>query len=176
MSNHYPQRQITEIQLRYVTIKQTLTELFYYLNLLRRTSVYYLQNDFFLSFCTSKKEVLLWTQKSSKSSLWVLHSVLFSRYRPLPLYLQPQHSWHPLNNLWNWLKVTILTPCHWIIRCTECLRFSYRPARNQPDSSFREFCNYSVEPCYQYFQICCQYQPFKFLFLSFSRLYWQYPQ
>ena len=26
------------------------------------------------------------------------------------------------------------------------------------------------------FQICCQYQPFKFLFLSFSRLYWQYPQ
>ena len=59
MSNHYPQRQITEIQLRYVTINQTLTELFYYLNLLRRTSVYYLQNDFFLSFCTSKKEVLL---------------------------------------------------------------------------------------------------------------------
>ena len=34
----------------------------------------------------------------------------------------------------------------------------------------------SVEPCYQCFQICCQYQPFKFLFLSFSRLYWQYPQ
>ena len=29
MSNHYPQRQITEIQLRYVTINQTLTELFY---------------------------------------------------------------------------------------------------------------------------------------------------
>ena len=54
MSSHYPQRQITEIQLRYVTINQTLTELFYYLNLLRRTSVYYLQNDLFLSFCTSK--------------------------------------------------------------------------------------------------------------------------
>lgn len=54
MSNHYPQRQITEIQLRYVTINQTLTELFYYLNLLRHTSVYYLQNNFFLSFCTSK--------------------------------------------------------------------------------------------------------------------------
>ena len=176
MNNHYPQRQITEIQLRYVTINQTLTELFYYLNLLRRTSVYYLQNDFFLSFCTSKKEVLLWTQKSSKSSLWVLHSVLFSRYRPLPLYSQPQHSWYPLNKLRNWLKVTILMPLplnHLMHRMPALL---YRPARDQPDSSFREFCNYSVEPCYQYFQICCQYQPFKFLFLSFSRLYWQYPQ
>ena len=27
--------------------------------------------------------------------------MLFSRYRPLPLYSQPQHSWHPLNNLWK---------------------------------------------------------------------------
>ena len=56
MSNHYPQRQITEIQLRYVTIKQTLTELFYYLNLLRRTSVYYLQNGFIKSFAANEIE------------------------------------------------------------------------------------------------------------------------
>ena len=52
-------RQITEIQLRYVTINQTLTELFYYLNLLRHTSVYYLQNDFFSLVLHFKKEVLL---------------------------------------------------------------------------------------------------------------------
>jgi len=58
MSNHYPQQQITEIQLRYVTINQTLTELFYYLNLLRHTSVYYLQNEFFSRFAL-QKEVLL---------------------------------------------------------------------------------------------------------------------
>lgn len=175
MSNHYPQRQITEIQLRYVTINQTLTELFYYLNLLRHTSVYYLQNNFFLSFCTSKGGFTM-KARSFKNSLWVLHSVLFSRYRPLPLYSQPQHSWHPLNNLWNRLKVTILTPLplnHPMHRMPALL---LPPSQDQTDSSFREFCNYSVEPCYQCFQICCQYQPFKFLFLSFSRLYWQYPQ
>jgi len=56
MSNHYPQRQITEIQLRYVTINQTLTELFYYLKLLRwHAPAYYLQNDFLSRFALQKR-------------------------------------------------------------------------------------------------------------------------
>lgn len=143
MSNHYPQRQITEIQLRYVTINQTLTSFLLFKS--AQTHFGVLSAKRFFSFCTSKRR-FYYERKKFKSSLWVLHSVLFSRYRPLPLYSQPQST---AGTAEQTAKLTQSNDSDApAIESSDAQNAcaSTLPARDQPDSSFREFCNYSVEP------------------------------
>ena len=110
MSNHYPQRQITEIQLRYVTINQTLTELFYYLNLLRHTSVYYLQNNFFLSFCTSKGGFTMKARSFKKFFVSIALSAVLTLSSASSVFAATAQLVPAEQTAWNRLKVTILTP------------------------------------------------------------------